>query len=99
MWDFAGFQKDIENNAHPQYISGDFNTTTSMGSMNGLLRRYQDSFRVARSLVPRTWGIAPLLLWRIDYNLLSPGLVPLSHETIWRQEESDHALLKVVFGW
>ncbi len=84
---------DIQNNPSPYYISGDFNTTKSMGKMDIILNQTIDSFAKSNSLLPTTWDISGLKLWRIDYNLIdktSNKLGFIRHEDIDPHEFSDH---------
>lgn len=97
---FDILEEEIGNIQTPHYISGDFNTTKSMGKMNFLLSKTTDSFSTTNTITifPTTWKRCGLKLWRIDYNLASTEIQILSHENINPEGFSDHWGQKVVIG-
>jgi hypothetical protein len=91
--EFSRLQSDLTQNPAPAYISGDFNSTTSMGVMTWLRDRYQDSVSAGNRLIPRSWAshlLPGLRLWRLDFNLVDPRLMLVSHEDVDVGSKSDH---------
>ncbi|MDB4978833.1 MAG: hypothetical protein JWM56_1019 [Candidatus Peribacteria bacterium] len=86
---FSALQQDATANIHPVYISGDFNTTKSMGDMIPLLRNFEDSSHKSSSIIPHTWGFTKQKILRIDYNLVK-GMKVLRHQSINASNFSDH---------
>ncbi len=81
---------DIQENQNLYYISGDFNTTKSMGKIQEVLRLGSDAAFAHNSLINGTWVINGLKLWRIDYNILHRGLKILSYTEVDPKTFSDH---------
>lgn len=82
--------QSIESIDTPYFISGDFNSTKSMGVMNRIFKLANDSISASKTFYPATWKIKDLRLWRIDYTLASPELKFVDHEYVDAGSFSDH---------
>ncbi len=82
--------KDIAKANSPYIISGDFNTTKSMGIMDELLDEHKDSYKLNRRIIPTTWNKLGVRLWRIDYVLASEKVIFVGHKDIDPLNFSDH---------
>ena len=93
-------EKNVLSNEYSYIVSGDFNSTLSMGVMNALLSKSKDSYDASKNIYPVTWmSDGWLSLYRIDYALSSlSGLIPISYDEIARPEFSDHKALVVTYG-
>jgi endonuclease/exonuclease/phosphatase (EEP) superfamily protein YafD len=99
---FSRLQSDLAQNANPSYVSGDFNSTTSMGVMRWLLGHYQDSAQAGAAFIPRTWAfhlLPELRLWRLDFNLVDPRLAVTGYQDIDPGAKSDHWAQLVQIGY
>ncbi|MFN7160874.1 MAG: endonuclease/exonuclease/phosphatase family protein [Candidatus Gracilibacteria bacterium] len=76
------------------YISGDFNTSKTMGMMRPLQEVTKDSFSQSSDVFPVTWDMKGNSWWRIDYNLVK-GIELLKHENVEQAEYSDHRAQRV----
>lgn len=81
---------DITENKNLYYVSGDFNSTKSMGVMDSVLKLGTDTYSATNHLFPATWEIGQLKLWRIDYNIASQKITILDHKDINPGVYSDH---------
>ncbi|GAB4283599.1 MAG: hypothetical protein Kow0081_0260 [Candidatus Dojkabacteria bacterium] len=96
--EFNTLAEDIKNNKNKIIISGDFNSTKTMGTMNKLLGYTQDAIRRSDLFIPTTWSANKTFnLWRIDYVLdnLGNNLKTYTHSFI--HDISDHAMMEVTF--
>jgi hypothetical protein len=94
---FAALRRDLEANSNPVIISGDFNSTTSMGTMRWLLKTYRDTVEASDALIPATWAyhrLPALRMWRLDYVFASSELSVVSHENL-PVPGSDHRAQRV----
>ncbi len=82
---------DIQNNANTRIITGDFNTTPSMITMQPLLETHKDASKLSGFLFPTTWHTNGLKLWKIDYALTSNDLNILKYVEVDTSEFSDHS--------
>jgi endonuclease/exonuclease/phosphatase (EEP) superfamily protein YafD len=99
---FSRLQSDLAQNADPAYVSGDFNSTTSMGVMRWLLGHYQDSVQAGAAFIPRTWAfhlLPELRLWRLDFNLVDQRLAVTGYRDIDPGAKSDHWAQLVQIGY
>lgn len=86
------------NRSDSSYISGDFNTSKTMGMMRPLQEITQDSYSKSTDLFPVTWNMKDdMPWWRIDYNLVK-GIQILEHHNIDQKMYSDHGAQKVTIG-
>lgn len=96
--EFAKLESAIsQNNSFPFIVSGDFNTTASMGMMKNLKTILQDSQKTSNNISPATWETNNFKLWRIDYVLANKDISFLTHEDINPENISDHWGQKVIF--
>jgi endonuclease/exonuclease/phosphatase (EEP) superfamily protein YafD len=79
----------------PLFVTGDFNTTLLMGSLDKLRSELRDAAKYSGSLFPTTWEAGGHYLWRIDHFLYNPGLSILSYTASPQPELSDHKALLV----
>lgn len=94
---FKQLLAEVKESKHA-YISGDFNTSKTMGIMRPLQEITQDSFSVSRDFFPITWNMKDFTQWwRIDYNLVK-GIRLLRHEDIEQSNYSDHRAQRVLIG-
>lgn len=93
-------EKNVLTNEYSYIVSGDFNSTLSMGTMNPLLSKSKDAFDASKNIYPITWmSDGWLSLYRIDYALSSlSGIIPISYEEIAKPEFSDHKAVIVTYG-
>lgn len=87
---FTLLEEDLASNTYSKIIAGDFNTTRSMGRMGTLLNQYTDVSSYGNDLFPATWGDYGLILWRIDWALISKELTALSYKLLPDTAFSDH---------
>jgi hypothetical protein len=91
---FAALRRDLEANTNPVVISGDFNSTTSMGTMRWLLKTYRDTIEASDAVIPATWAyhrLPKLRMWRLDYVFASRELSVVSHENVAVSGSDHHA--------
>lgn len=79
----------------PLFVTGDFNTTLLMGSLDALRSELNDAAKYSGSLFPTTWEVGGHYLWRIDHFLYNPNVKILSYTTSPQPELSDHKALLV----
>lgn len=96
---FTALQAELASNTFPVIIAGDFNTTKSMGMMEALLSRYTDMARFGHTWFPATWGDMGLLLWRIDWILISRELRGGELREGAPTPLSDHRPLSAIIGF
>jgi len=82
--------KDIQSNTNEFYISGDFNTTRSMGKIHDVIALGKDASYAGDNLFNATWSINSLKLWRIDYSIVHNGLKVLEYKEVDPLQYSDH---------
>ncbi len=90
---FDHLRADLVGNSTPAYISGDFNSTTSMGVMGWLLNHYDDAVQAGTTLIPRTWAfhlLPAFRLWRLDFNLIDHRIRAVRYEDVDPGNKSDH---------
>jgi len=89
-------REDMSSTPYPIVVSGDFNTSPSMGGMEFLHHDLIDSVVASPSFYPVTWNTSRFYQWwRLDYLFSSHSIPPVSHELISYSEESDHKALVV----
>ncbi len=95
---FSFISNELEFNNRPKIVSGDFNTTKTMFSMDKILDSVNDSVKELNINFATSWRINDLALWRIDYVLGDNYIDFKSYETIDAKEFSDHLGQKVTFN-
>ncbi|GAA3076190.1 hypothetical protein GCM10017562_50500 [Streptomyces roseofulvus] len=66
---YAALLADARANPYPLLISGDFNTTSAMGDLDGLRGAFEDAVSASSSVLPVSWDSeGPLPLWRLDWT-------------------------------
>lgn len=88
--EFNKLINDVKINKNEFYISGDFNTTRSMGKIHEVLSLGKDAIHTSNSFINGSWQVYNLKLWRIDYNIVHNGLKVISYEDINPLNFSDH---------
>jgi endonuclease/exonuclease/phosphatase (EEP) superfamily protein YafD len=99
--EFAALEEDVASNSLPVFISGDFNSTSSMGVLRWLQARFQDSADAGGTLLPRTWAfhlLPSVRLWRLDFAFVDRRLAVLQH-TNMPGAGSDHWAQQVTIGF
>lgn len=82
--------KDIKGNPNGYYISGDFNTTKSMGKIQEVISLGKDTAYAGDNLFNATWVVDNIRLWRIDFNIAHNNLKVLSYKEVDPLKYSDH---------
>lgn len=75
---FNNLYEDIKETKIDYFIAGDFNSTTAMGVMNGLLKDHVDAMNYSNKLLPLSFEYKGLKFWRFDYVL-----TPKKSKTLW----------------
>ncbi len=88
--EFGKLINDIKSNSNEYYISGDFNTTRSMGKIHDVLALGKDAASAGDNLFNATWSLNEIKLWRIDYNIVHNGLKVTSYRELNPGSLSDH---------
>jgi endonuclease/exonuclease/phosphatase (EEP) superfamily protein YafD len=88
--EFKKLENDLNSNNNIKYISGDFNSIKSMGTMRNLLKKYDDSAKYSNRLILASWSIFGIKGWRIDYTLTDKAIEIVKHEDIDPNSLSDH---------
>lgn len=91
---FKNLEADIQKTTTDYLIAGDFNSTTTMGVMNGLLKSHIDAVNYSGELIPLTFQFGGLNFWRFDYVLTaktSRNLMVKSYKNISPEGFSDHS--------
>jgi len=88
--EFEKLIQDIKSNNNAFYISGDFNTTKSMGKIHEVLDLGKDAAYAGDNLLNATWSVNNIRLWRIDYNIVHKGLKVISYRELNPGSLSDH---------
>lgn len=88
---------DLRENTNPYVVSGDFNTTKSMGLLSKLDSLSFDSINQSREIIPSTWSLFGVNLWRIDYLFTDydQKIEAVSYQRIDPEGLSDHAGISV----
>lgn len=82
--------QDVKKNINEFYISGDFNTTKSMGKIHSIIDLGKDAIYASNNILNATWGVNNFRLWRIDYNIVHKGLKVLDYKEVNPLNYSDH---------
>lgn len=88
--EFNRLIKDIKNNSNKYYISGDFNTTKSMGKIQDVISLGKDTAYAGDNLFNATWEVDNIRLWRIDFNIAHNDLKVLNYKEVDPLNYSDH---------
>ncbi len=88
--EFNKLINDVKSNKNEFYISGDFNTTRSMGKIHEVLSLGKDAIHTSNNVINGSWQVYNLKLWRIDYNIVHNGLKVISYQDINPLSFSDH---------
>jgi endonuclease/exonuclease/phosphatase (EEP) superfamily protein YafD len=98
--EFAALEDDLASNPLPVFVSGDFNSTSSMGVLRWLQARFQDSADAGDTVLPRTWAfhlLPSVRLWRLDFAFVDRVLAILQH-TNMPGTGSDHWAQRITIG-
>lgn len=88
---YAKLIDDIKENVNEFYISGDFNTTRSMGKIHEVLNLGKDTVQASNNFFNATWTAGSgIRLWRIDYSIAHKGLKILNYTEVNPYPFSDH---------
>ncbi|WP_188594004.1 endonuclease/exonuclease/phosphatase family protein [Paenibacillus silvae] len=79
----------------PLIVTGDFNTTLLMGSLDPLRDQLEDAVKYSKQLFPTTWETKGYFGWRIDHFLYNKHVEIQSYQAVAQLELSDHKALKV----
>ncbi|AZM59495.1 MULTISPECIES: endonuclease/exonuclease/phosphatase family protein [unclassified Streptomyces] len=103
--EIRGLEDDLDRNAHPTLISGDFNATASMREMDGIRDRADDALRANDDLFPTSWRYgAPaafewdsvfnrtLPLWRVDWSFTRHDVRVHRYDLLSSEGLSEHLL-------
>lgn len=88
--EFNKLIKDIKSNNNVFYISGDFNTTRSMGKIHEILDLGKDAAYAGDNFFNATWSVNDIRVWRIDFNIVHNGLKVLHYKELNPGSLSDH---------
>jgi hypothetical protein len=89
--EFGKLIRDIQSNSNEFYISGDFNTTRSMGKIHEIINMGKDAVLASDNILNATWSVNKLRLWRIDYNIVHNGLKVIEYKEVDPLTYSDHS--------
>jgi len=99
-----GLVEDIKTNPNPQFVSGDFNSTTAIADLDELRSIASDATAHSRQILPLSWRFdapmnfqwnsplagLPLPFWRIDWTFTRGAVKVHKYELISSQALSDH---------
>ncbi|MFV2084569.1 endonuclease/exonuclease/phosphatase family protein [Micromonospora sp. LOL_021] len=99
-----GLVDDLQANPNPSIISGDFNATSSMGTLDPLRAVAEDATTASRHLLPMSWRFnapmtfqwdnplagLPLPFWRIDWTFTAGPVTVHRYELASAEYLSDH---------
>ncbi|WBB99854.1 MULTISPECIES: endonuclease/exonuclease/phosphatase family protein [unclassified Solwaraspora] len=99
-----GLVDDLQANPNPSIISGDFNATSSMGTLDPLRAVAEDATTASRHLLPMSWRFnapmtfqwdsplagLPLPFWRIDWTFTAGPVRVHRYELASAEYLSDH---------
>lgn len=74
----------------PTIVAGDFNSSAAMGELGPLRGAMNDAAAEAGRVLPLSWQIAGLRLWRVDWAFTSGGVRALDYDLRDPQGMSDH---------
>ncbi len=94
---FEYLKQNINDNSRPVIVSGDFNTTSSMRSMNELFKFTNDAKVEAGTPLSASWKLFGLRLWRIDYVLGNDVIDFKTYKVVDSKSYSDHLAQRVTF--
>ncbi|BCJ50804.1 hypothetical protein Asp14428_22790 [Actinoplanes sp. NBRC 14428] len=95
---------DVRHNPNPSVISGDFNATSSMGTLDPLRAVTDDATRAGTQVLPLSWRFnapmnfswdsplagLPLPFWRIDWTFTRGAVAVHRYELVSSEWLSDH---------
>lgn len=94
---FDILENEIAENTRPKIVTGDFNTTKAMRSMEPLLNSLTDSKEFLGKAFEASWEISGMYLWRIDYILGNEDIKFKTYETLDSGILSDHEAIRVTY--
>ncbi|NYT92254.1 endonuclease/exonuclease/phosphatase family protein [Salinispora sp. H7-4] len=91
---FRALAADVADNSHPILVAGDLNTSPAMGDTHRFPPQLRDAGYASRSAYPVSWSAAgpSLLLWRLDWALVSDDVEVHRYEFRDPAGHSDHRL-------
>lgn len=94
---FKNLYEDIKKTNTDYFIEGDFNSSKSMGVMNGLLKNHIDTVKYSKYILPLTFEMDGLKLWRFDYAFVpkNDNILISSHKYLPHKGLSDHNPLSI----
>jgi len=108
FWNFVNLRHESRNSGldeiedfisqagnDPLIVTGDFNTTLLMGSLDALRDQLKDAASYSNQLFPTTWETKGYFGWRIDHFLYNKQVEIQSYQAVTQLALSDHKALKV----